>query len=388
MRSERDKMRVLACPGCGVKIKVPEGKSGRCNCPKCGNSLLIKAPGDAASTSAGQATPSAKQPPQPTPTPQPDPLQLPPAQPLPNSYAVQPSVSSYAAPGRPAKPGATKRPAATGLKDFLRPLGIGLGIMSAVLLLIGGLGLIAEPIALTACLIGVAATVGLIAGGRIWMLVMAFQESTTQGLLVLLVPYYWIAYGATRKGPALRPLALMFSSVVPILICLAMLAVFLPRYQGGMRMSVPGPRSSGLSRADLAKLEEQIRESRETSPDADVLRTVSFQSYSQIGGTVDLAKAEQVLAELPGYVPGSFRYDAPARIVAFQYRGAEDMAPRYGLYLAAKANVRMSFTPTFGDEATLPKESVDAANQPAVVPSTAAAPPVPAINIAEDVTFG
>jgi hypothetical protein len=44
----------------------------------------------------------------------------------------------------------------------------------------------------------------------------------------------------------------------------------------------------------------------------------------------------------------------------------------------------MSFTPTFGDEAMLPKESSFAVNQPAVGSSTATAtPPVPAINIAE-----
>jgi len=388
-------MRVLACPGCGVKIKIPEGKSGRCNCPKCGKALLIKAPGDPASTAAGQAMPSANQPQQRTPAPQSDPLQLPPTQPLPSqtlasSYPVPPSGGSYAALGRPTMPGAKKRPAAKGLtpelKGFLRRLGIGLGILSGVLLLVGALGLISEPIALAACFIGIVAATGLAVSGRLWMLIMAFQESVAQGLMVLLIPYYWIVYGAIRKGLALRPLALMFSALVPLLICLGMLAVFLPRYQGGMRIPFPGSRSSGPSAADLAKLQEQIRESRSTSPDADVLRTVSFPSYSQVGGAVDLAKAEQALAELPGYVLGSFRYDAQGRIVAFQYHGAEDVAPKYGLFVAVKANVRMSFTPTFGDEAMLPKESTVSATRPVVGSAIpAATPPAPAINISEAV---
>ncbi len=360
-------MRVLACPGCGVKIKIPEGKSGRCTCPKCGKALMIKAPGDAANTTAGQTAPVGNQPRQHTPTPQPDSLQLPSAQPLPNSFPQLPAAGSYAALGRPATRGATKRPAATGswtpLKDFLKPLGIGHGILAAVLLLIGALGLISEPIALTACLIGVGAILGMVIGGRVWIIVIAFQESVTQGLLVLFVPYYWLIYPSLRKGRALRPMALVFSSLIPALICLGMLAVFMPKYQGGMR--IPGARSRGPSAADLAKLQTQIRESHNTSPDADVLRSVSFPTYSQVRGVVDLAQAEQVLNELPGYVPGTFRFHAEERTASFQYRGAEEMAPRYGLYLAAKAKISMTFTPTFNDGAFLQKESSVAVNRPA-----------------------
>ncbi len=378
-------MRVLACPGCGVKIKIPDGKAGRFNCPKCGKALLIKTPGDAADPTSGRPAPVGNPPQQRTPTSQPDPLQLPPSQTLPSSFPVLPTGAGYAPRGQTAMPGATQRPAATAratpLKGFLRPLGIGLGILSVVLLLIGGLGLISEPIALAACFLGIGSAVGLAAWGRIWMLVLAFQESVAQGLLVLLVPYYWIAFGATRKGTALRPLVLMISAMVPILISLAMLAVFLPKYQGGMRFPVAGSRKSSYSRAKLARIEEQIRESHNTSPQADVLRSVSFPTFSQIGGTVDLAKAEQVLAELPGYVPGTFRFDAPGRTVAFQYRGTEEMARRYALVLAAKANVVMSFTPTFGDGAFLQKESVVATNRPASGPSITT-PPVPSIDLA------
>ncbi|MDP6446270.1 MAG: hypothetical protein QF805_20940, partial [Pirellulaceae bacterium] len=164
----------------------------------------------------------------------------------------------------------------------------------------------------------------------------------------------------------------------------AMLTVFLPRYQSGGSFS--SSRRSGLSRSQLATVEERIRASRESSPDADVLRNVSFPTFSQIG-RLDDAKAEQVLAELPGYVPGSFLYDARGRKLSFQYRGAKEIARQYGLVLASQAKVIMSFTPTFHDQPlqlTEAKSDAGAAATetsqppatPPVTPGAGADPPV------------
>jgi hypothetical protein len=262
------------------------------------------------------------------------------------------------------------------LKEFLTRLGIGIGILSAVLLLIGAVGIISEPIALTACFLGIATALGLIAGGKIWLIVIAFQESAVQGLLVLLVPYYWIIYPATRKGKALLPLALIISALAPVLICLAMIPLFFPHFQDGPRFNRRRP---GLSGAEIAKIEAQIREAQATSPDAQVRRTVSFPTFEQLHGPIDPARAEQVLAELPGYVPGSFRFNAPQRIVAFQYLGPKEIASRYGLVLAARTKMFIGLQPTFSDGPLPPAENAVAANQPARDPFQVAPPPIPVV---------
>src|SRR5688572_4240546 len=79
-------MGILACPACGVKLKVPEGKSGRFNCPKCGKSLVIPAPGGAAAASLGQPTAGHSPP---LPSARPNPLQ--PQQLLPTDLLSPPS---------------------------------------------------------------------------------------------------------------------------------------------------------------------------------------------------------------------------------------------------------------------------------------------------------
>jgi hypothetical protein len=323
--------------------------------------------------------------------PQSDPLQLPQTQadllpPLaPQPQAAPRSLKTGGPLGMAGK--AKKRAGSASsseLKQFLKRLGVGLGILSVVLFLLGGLGLIAEPIALTACFVGLGAAIGMIVGGKVWLLVIAFKESPAQGLLVFLVPYYWLFFLFTRKGRALHALALIVAALVPALICGAMLTVFLPRYQSGGSFS--SSRRSGLSRSQLATVEERIRASRESSPDADVLRNVSFPTFSQIG-RLDDAKAEQVLAELPGYVPGSFLYDARGRKLSFQYRGAKEIARQYGLVLASQAKVIMSFTPTFHDQPlqlTEAKSDAGAAATetsqppatPPVTPGAGADPPV------------
>jgi len=385
-------MGVFVCPACSVKLKVPEGKSGRFNCPKCGKSLSVPAPRGAATPALGQTIGgSLSPPPRPAPS-QPQQLLSPDllsALAPPNSLPTRPLEPHTPGLRDTPMPAWAKQPTAqrtaSPLKGFLTRLAIGIGILSGVLLVLGAVGTLSEPIALGTCFIGILAAVSLIIGGRVWLIVMAFQESVIQGLLVLLVPYYWIVYPAIRKGKALQPLALIISAVAPVLICLAMLSLFFPHYQDGMRFD--GPRHPGLSGAQVAKIEAQIRESQASSPNAQVLRTVSFPTFEQIQGPIDPARAEQVLAELPGYVRGSFRFNAQQRVVAFQYHGAEDLAPRFGLVLAAKAKIFMGLQPTFSDGSLPPAVNSLVANPPAGEPFKAlATPPVPATDTSAAVT--
>lgn len=382
-------MGVLACPACSVKLKIPEGKSGRFNCPKCGKSLSIPAPRGAAAPAPGRPIGGGASPPSARPA-QTEPHQLlstdllsahSPLDSLPPRPLEMPTAGlmSTSIPAWSKQP--TAQRTASPLKTFLMRLGIGIGILSGVLLVLGAVGTISEPIALGTCFIGILAAVALVVGGRLWLIVMAFQESVVQGLLVLLVPYYWIVYPAIRKGRALQPLALIISALAPVLVCLAMLTLFFPHYQDGM--SFDRPLHPGLSGAQVATIEAQIRESQTTSPNAQVLRTVSFPTFEQIGGPIDPARAEQVLAELPGYVRGSFRFNAPQRVVAFQYRGDEDLASRFGLVLAAKAKIFIGLQPTFRDGSLPPAVNALAANPPAGDPFQAlATPPVPVVDTA------
>lgn len=376
-------MRAVACPGCGVKLNVPDGKFGRFTCPKCGKALLIQPPQSAGSAPSSQGGfPTSH----PVPSAPYDPLALPPTSPLESSSGFG-NLPSLPAAGFGSTPGTygtggfpVRRSSAgstTDLKNFVRRLAIGLAIVSVVMLIVGAFGLVSEPIALGACLLGIATTMTLLFSGRIWLVVMAWQESVGQGLLVLFVPYYWIVYVATRKGRTLRALALLIGSLVPMLVCLVMLAVFLPKYQPGAQFGGSSP--SGVSRRDLAKIETQIRESYAKLPDPKVLRTVTFTTFSQVSGPVDPAKAEQVLAELPGYVRGSFRHDEPGRTIEIQYYGAEDMAPRYGLILAAKANIIMGFDATFRDGPSSPSSAPITTNVPTASPSSLT-PPAPDVS--------
>ncbi len=262
------------------------------------------------------------------------------------------------------------------MRIFLKRLGIGLGVLSGILLLLAGLGLIAEPIALVATIVAVGSAVVLILWGKIWLWVIAFQESVVQGLLVVFVPYYWIAYLVTRKGRALQAMSLVLSAAVPALLTMAMLALFAARYENVARSVYGGSRRTRhISQSRIRAIEDRIRQAYETSNDQDVLQTVSFQSFSQVRGPVDPAKAERALAAQPGYVPGSFRFDVQQRKVMFQYRGGKEMARMYAMLLPAKADVMVALTPTFVEETDLPKTNVTANNPAAAkTPTVVRAP--------------
>jgi hypothetical protein len=180
----------------------------------------------------------------------------------------------------------------------------------------------------------------------------------------------------------LQALFLILSAAVPALLAMAMLGLFAARYENVAR-SVRGDsaRSSPFNASKVRGIEDRIRQAYERSDEKDVLRTVSFQAFSQVRGPVDPAKAEQALVDQPGYVAGSFRYDAGQRIVAFQYRGGREMARLYGFLLPAKADIMIALTPTFIEGADLPATSTaDTGQSRAVGPTAGVRPATDAVS--------
>lgn len=357
-------MKVVTCPGCSVRIKVADGKHGRFACPKCGQTLLIKPPAGASGSPAPAQRPASapQQPADPLSNPLSDPLAVPnvPTQPaLPNVGAF-PRMQTTGIGGLPNRPTATARrgQATSGLplKGFLIRLAIVHAIIAGVMLLMTLVGLLSEPLAMGASVVAIICTLGLLFTGRIWMIVIAFQETAVQGLLVLLVPYYWLIYMVTRKGRAIQAFSVLASTLIPALLALAMVAVFMARYEGGS----PRARSSPfLSPSRRAVTEKRIADMKitapvlpppvVTTPAEPVLQTVSFPIFSQ--GSVDLPKADQALNAVAGYVAGSVRADAQQGTITLQYYGSEVMATQYGLALSSSAGIMVRVKPTFIKEA-------------------------------------
>jgi hypothetical protein len=372
-----------------VRIKVADGKHGRFACPKCGQALLIKPPADAA------GSPALAQRPAPTPQqpvdPLSDPLAIPhiPTEPASPNVGGFPTMPAAGVGAMPSRAGGGRPASGSPLKPFLIRLGIAHGVIAGVLLVLTLVGLLAEPVAMGVSLLAAFCAVGLLLAGYIWIVTIAFGETPGQGLLVLLVPYYWLVYVATRKGRAVHGLLVVLSALVPTLLSLLMLTVFSARY-GFDISSGSGRRSRPLrmTQAQEETIAQRITEGRAGSPEADTLQTVSYSTFSQINGPIDPLKAEQVLSELPGYEPETFRHDAAGRRVAIQYRGPQEIAKFYGLYLAGKGKITMSMTAKFLDE--LPPNTAAVAPQTAAQPAALAklaAPAAPAPPALQTVSF-
>ena len=278
---------------------------------------------------------------------------------LPNVEAF-PRISTAGVGGLPNQPSATARrgQATSGLplKGFLIRLAIIHAIIAGVMLLMTLVGLFSEPLAMGASVVAIICMLVLMFTGRIWIIVIAFHETAVQGLLVLLVPYYWLIYMITRKGRTIQAFSVLISTLIPALLGLGMMAVFMTRYEGGS----PRARSSPfLSQSRRAETEKRIADMKITAPvlpppvvatpAEPVLQTVSFPILSQ--GPVELAKAEQALNAVPGYVAGSVRADAQQGTITLQYHGSEVTATQYGLALSSRAGIMVRVKPTFIKEA-------------------------------------
>ena len=350
-------MRVAVCPGCSVRIKIPEGKSGRIACPKCGKVLQLKAAKSSSTASPG--TSPKKQSPRPT-VPAPatvDPLANPFSeldglsagelqQPATNWQAAAP----YKAPRSMAKPRRGGIP--DDYKRFVVRLSISVAAAAGLILLLTPFAFVSTNMALIPVVAAMLIAVGLIATGRIWFIVIGFQETILQGLLVLLVPYYWLYFLATRRGACLNAVTVIFASLVPAVMGLILISVFGPD-QG---RSGSSNRSMQLSRSQKANLNQKIQSAQQSSPAAQTLQTPTFEIFSSSLMKPDAAEsAERALATLPGYVAGSFRMSSDKRSVSFQYRGDRSVAPQYAMLLPGEAGIMLRLTPTFAEAESAPE---------------------------------
>lgn len=309
----------VRCPGCACRMKLPAGAAGRAfRCPKCQQSFRIPA-AERSATSAAM-----------------------PAAPPPTGEPVV-GGSPIGFPGLPPTAGVSRRPAVAAgtdppLRPFLVQLGIGLAALSGLLVVLAGIGLLYEPVALAVVVMAAAAGVGLALAARLWLIVMAFRDNATSGLLMLLVPLYDAVYIARRRGLALRPVAMFCTAFVPLLLGLGMLGLYRPIYTAAGRMEARAARSAAM--AD--NLEAMIYEAEQRlSPGGDV-QTAEFPVF---GGVRDrpamVQQADAVLRPMQYYVPGSFKLSEDGRRASLQHRGDANLASRYRLLVSLRTELKL-----------------------------------------------
>lgn len=127
-----------------------------------------------------------------------------------------------------------------------------------------------------------------------------------------------------------------------------MIALGFALFSAGFQPDQPWARNQrpGLDRNQTATVLERIGKSYAASPDANVVRTVSFPVFS-LNGPNPAVQAERVLAPVPGYVPGSFQLAADSKQITFQFKGDKDMANQYALLLPGPTGIYMAFEPVF-----------------------------------------
>jgi predicted Zn finger-like uncharacterized protein len=119
----------------------------------------------------------------------------------------------------------------------------------------------------------------------------------------------------------------------------------------GFEPDRPGAAGGGGGRPSLTRSQtetvlERIRASHAASPNANVVRTVSFTVYL-LNDPNPMRNAEGVLAPVPGYVPGSVGLSPDNKFLTFQYRGEKDMASQYAMLLVGPTGLNMDLQPEF-----------------------------------------
>ncbi len=212
------------------------------------------------------------------------------------------------------------------LAPFLKPLGIVLGGISAILLSLGLAGLAWEPAAMAATVFAIAAGIVLIFTGRIWMVVAAWKDKTSLGLLSLLVPIYAYYYAFTRKGSALRGFAVLLSGFAPLLLSMILLLVYMPMYS-------PTARRAAARSDRQSRIEDLLRQAEQrVAPDSPV-RESTFRLISRRNVDRLSSDGEQAVAKCEHFVHGSIKVDPAAGTVSFRHRGNDLLASQYRLMI-------------------------------------------------------
>jgi len=298
---------IITCPSCNSRYKTAAPSGHQMQCPKCGTELTIP---------SESAVPS-------------DPWDSFESS---DDATASPPLGNLANQRRPRQSSGSALNAR--LMPFLIRLGLGLGILSAIILLGGIIGWFSEPIGLVAAGLGIGAMVGLLAAGRIWMIVIAFQRSAGLGVVILFVPLAWIYLLYKRIGRSQLAFALMVSSLLPGVLTLGIARVLQPHHSPVARRAARAAEHSNA--AD--RLAEMIHEQESENPPSGEPRQATFGYMGKIDDPSQfLADGDRNLSQFTGYEKGSLALDQEQRTISFQHRGSDDLQARYRVYLSGKS---------------------------------------------------
>ena len=169
---------IVTCPGCNSRYQTSAQPGQRLQCPKCKATLVIPAPLAVRVRPATRSVPRVRT--------------------TSGRVCRRRPVASFPQPGPLAgKPAHSRRAgSAKGfsfdpeLVPFLKRLGLGIGIVLASIVVTAIGGFFSEPVAMGATIIGLVAVLGLALAGRVWFVVIAFQESALLGVATIFVPMF------------------------------------------------------------------------------------------------------------------------------------------------------------------------------------------------------
>jgi hypothetical protein len=311
----------ITCPSCNSRYQTAAAAGRQLPCPRCGAVLVVPAqatvPSDLLdsleSSDVSTASPAA----------------------LGAGLGQQGlRASNLAKQRRPrAKAGLSVDPQ---LKPFLKRLGLGVGIICSLIVLTGTVGWFSEPIGMGAVILGIVAMVGLALAGRIWFVVIAFQESVGLGVALIFVPLLWLYLLAKRIGRSQLAFALLVSSLMPALVTLGVTGLLATRHSTAGRSAA---RATNLAKkAD--QFAETIHQYESKNPPTDEPREAIYSYAIKIDDPSKfVAEGDRLLSQFAGYVKGSLTVDQEQRTISFQHRGTNELESRYRVYLSSKTSV-------------------------------------------------
>jgi hypothetical protein len=228
------------------------------------------------------------------------------------------------------------------LKPFLKHLELGVGILCVLITAIAIGGLFSEPIAMVATIIGVLAMVGLALAGRVWFVVIAFQESVILGVATIFVPLLWAYCLAKRIGRSQLAFALMVSALIPGVVTLCSVMIFTARHSPAGRSAA----RAAIYAKSADNMVKVIHEYESKNPSTGKPREVAYTCAIRIKDPARfISVGERGLSQFDGYVQGSLIVHEEGRRITFRYRGTDELRRRYRLYLSFETNVIISGIP-------------------------------------------
>jgi hypothetical protein len=179
---------------------------------------------------------------------------------------------------------------------------------------------------MAATVLAIAAGIVLMLTGRIWMVVAAWKETTSLGLLSLLVPIYAYYYAFTRKGMALRGFAVLLSGFAPLLLSMGMMLMYMPLYS-------PSERRAARRSDRQTRMETFVRQAEQRADPGSPIRQSTFKLISRRHIDRLASDGEQAVRGCELFVHGSITVDRDAGTVSFRHRGNDLLASQYRLMI-------------------------------------------------------